>query len=311
MPDGLEQFDALYRNVFTQWHKLRDKAVQDGTDPDKVRLLFSDMLDSFTWIVAPQSFALRRSKSRPLLAAYQITLIKLSSDEALINETKDAIKLGVDVNGAKTVADSIMESIDAALGKVAQFMKDVKGFLQPALNLFNDFKKAVADFCGLTYQVMVKVRALINPSDGILFGIPRGMLNIAANLTRASANIINGIRQVYSMSLRTNAELQRVAQAFSNLFCLITNGLNARRFLPDYSSLYGTANCASTAGGSPVSRYDTENPFPAYTPVEGPQQQYTPAVWYGVSKLASIDYAAPPSAALQLQWMNQAVAGFA
>jgi hypothetical protein len=77
-PDGFQEFQDLYETVFAGWHDARQER-SNGTNPDDIKLIFADELDDFTWAVAPQSFVLKRNKSRPLLSTYQISMIKLET----------------------------------------------------------------------------------------------------------------------------------------------------------------------------------------------------------------------------------------
>jgi hypothetical protein len=74
---GEAQFHSLRVNSFTQWHQARDDIVAGGGDPSVVELYFIDTLNGFVDVVAPKSFTLRRSKSRPLLMMYSIEMLVL------------------------------------------------------------------------------------------------------------------------------------------------------------------------------------------------------------------------------------------
>jgi hypothetical protein len=78
--DGAQAFETLNRLVVHEYHEAKQAAIDSGMDPATVKLLFVDMLDGFTWNVAPMNFVLRRSKSRPLLFQYNIVLQAISTD---------------------------------------------------------------------------------------------------------------------------------------------------------------------------------------------------------------------------------------
>lgn len=74
---GEAQFQLLRQNSFISWHAQRAAIVAGGGDPNDVTLMFVDTLNGFTDYVAPKSFTLRRSKTRPLLLMYSIEMLVL------------------------------------------------------------------------------------------------------------------------------------------------------------------------------------------------------------------------------------------
>jgi hypothetical protein len=74
---GEAQFHDLRVNSFTAWHQARADIISGGGDPSVVQLTFVDTLNGFTDLVAPKSFTLRRSKTRPLLMMYSIEMLVL------------------------------------------------------------------------------------------------------------------------------------------------------------------------------------------------------------------------------------------
>lgn len=78
--DGFAAFQSLNALVMQDYHAAKQKAIEQGADPAGVKLIFVDMLDDFAWSVVPMQFVLRRSKSRPLLIQYNITLQAIATD---------------------------------------------------------------------------------------------------------------------------------------------------------------------------------------------------------------------------------------
>ena len=74
---GEAAFQGLRTTAFQGWHDARAALVAGGQDPAAVEMVFVDELDSFTALVAPKVFTLRRSKTRPLLMMYVIELLVL------------------------------------------------------------------------------------------------------------------------------------------------------------------------------------------------------------------------------------------
>ena len=118
--DGLGQFFTLRSMVFEQWHALRQDRINAGRDPSTVKLLFSDQLDEFCWEVVPSQFTLRRSKSRPLLATYQIAMTVIDAD-AEIMYAPATPTAQPDLAGAKTSLDASIQTVQA----LAPIMPDV------------------------------------------------------------------------------------------------------------------------------------------------------------------------------------------
>lgn len=74
---GEAAFQNLRVNSFAAWHQARADIISGGGDPNVVQLTFIDTLNGFTDLVAPKSFTLRRSKTRPLLMMYSIEMLVL------------------------------------------------------------------------------------------------------------------------------------------------------------------------------------------------------------------------------------------
>ena len=72
--DGARAFDQLNQLVAHDFPAAKQAAIDRGSDPADVKLLFVDMLDDFAWSVVPTTFTLRRNKSSPLLYRYNISL---------------------------------------------------------------------------------------------------------------------------------------------------------------------------------------------------------------------------------------------
>ena len=71
---GEEAFKELYQASYKGWHD----AVAGSKDPESVSMFFVDALDSRMAQVVPDTFVMKRNKSRPLLIQYNIsyTIVK-------------------------------------------------------------------------------------------------------------------------------------------------------------------------------------------------------------------------------------------
>lgn len=289
-PDGLGEFQRLYETIFQEWHRQRADVLDAGLDPDLVRLIFADKLDDFTWVVAPQNFILKRNKSRPLLSQYQINLTWLSYDVA---ETLEAMESFM---GGTSLSELEVDGLESMLRSVEK----VSTFLQTGVSkVLGPIQKVFDKVLSLTAKVMGAVNRVIKAGMGVVSAITNGLLGLATSLTRAAANISNMVQNIISVPMRIKAQFMRVGMAFENAFCILRNIFRRRKFLPNYDDLFGASLCSSTAGGRPLSRYDTENPFPVLYPVKTSAVSVSSSASSALSRLATADpVLAPPTVAM-------------
>lgn len=250
--DGGERFHQLFEHVFTKWHTLRNDAVKAGTDPDRVRLVFADALDQFAVVVAPTSFVLRRSKSRPLLSQYQISMMVLSQD---IDELA-YLQFGSETQDADALEESGLDSLSSSIDELTSLLEDVQSFVDRTLVATS------RDFLTKTIRLYGSVRTAVRTGDEIA-----GSLIAVARMTaQAGANIFRTMGTIGSIPSLTRVRLMQVASAYTNIFCVLRNALQQKKFYPDYNPLFGSSNCSSTSGGSPLSPLSGVNPFYLYSP---------------------------------------------
>lgn len=295
-PDGVKQFEDLFAKCFNQWHVRRDVAVSQGKDPDLVRLIFIDALDKVTWVVEPQNFTLRRSKSRPLLVQYNISMTKVRKYigrdlSPLFFPPASKYQLGLD-------------SLDEALGIIDDFFSWLADSVSAVLG---PIREAVAAFTALTARVLRAVKSVIASGMKVVDAVTGNLLSIAGNLSRAAANIMHSVQSVLALPSVISAKFARVASAYQNVFCLISNVFTKRKFIADYDALYGASNCSSTAGGSPISKYNTENPFPELAPVNTSAHAANQLASNAMSIAVSGDWARTPPTQAQLISHMQAI----
>ena len=289
--NGLEAFQFLYDEVFKQWHAHRAAVLKLGMDPDLVKLIFSDQLDGFTWVVAPQNFVLKRNKSRPLLSQYQISLTYLSDDVA---ETMSALKSMSPLQALDELEKDGLESLVSSIEKIGEFIKaGITKFLGPIKAAFD---KVVA----LTAKVLNAVKRVIGTVKGVVNAVTSGLIGIATSLTRAAANVTNMITSIMSLPQQIKAQFQRVGSAFNNAFCVLKNVFRKRKFIPNYDDLFGASNCSSTAGGRPISKYAFENPFPTYYPESKSGISVSTTANASLNKLNSADPVLKPLTVTQI-----------
>lgn len=287
--DGLQEFQRLHETVFKRWHDEREAAIVRGFDPDKVKLIFADELDEFTWVVAPLNFVLRRNKARPLLSQYQISLgwiadgvIEKSAVDGELASLGDVMGVAKSQSQLERIRDTLANS----LAKIQDFAASLKGSIGAVLG---PIQQAVASFTALTATVLSYVNDVIATGMSVIQAVSNPLIEIAGNLSRAAANVVNAVSSVLSIPQRIKAEFSRVVSAFVNVFCVLSNGLGKRKFLPNYDDLYGASVCSSTAGGRPLSRYDTQNPFPELLPVQSGPVTVTGNAQASLARLMALD----------------------
>lgn len=314
--NGEEEFHLLNDTIFKEWHDLRANAVKQNKDPDRVKLIFADKLDQFVYVVAPQNFVLRRSRSRPLLFQYQINLTWVSDDVAETMSALDALKatnLGAGALKLSALA-SLANSIKKITTSIANKITKVLGTI----------RSAVDKFTTLTASVLSTVNSIVTSVLQVPAALAVGLIGIATSLTKAASNIYHSVAAIASIPLITKAYFMQVAAAFDNAFCVLRNTLKPALLLPNYDDLYGASNCSSTTGGSPISPFDLLNPFNVYQPpkrgavyVDGVRAPEGPYVETSVSAdataslntLASMDLVNPLSLEAQAVHMGIVTSG--
>lgn len=296
-PDGQAEFKRLHETVFRRWHDERASALRNGLNPDQVKLIFSDALDDFTWVVAPQAFVLRRNKARPLLSQYQITMNWLSDDVA---QTMKALKKSQPQSALKELG---LSSLEQSIRQIEEFAAGLREKIGAVLG---PIKKAFESFVRLTATVLGTVQRVIAAGMSVVSSVTGSLLSIAGNLARAGANITRTFQSIVSMPSRIRAQFARVGAAFNNAFCVLKNAFRRRATIGNYDDLYGASTCSSTAGGRPISRFATENPFPLLLPIEDAPVQVTAAAAESIAALQQADpvLAPPTSAELESSMAN-------
>lgn len=279
LPDGFEQFKKLHNTVFEQYHKLRAQASAEGKDPDGIKLIFSDGLDEFVWVIAPQNFNLRRNRARPLLSQYQISMTKLDDNVAVI----------VPVIERSTMA--ALSSLDRSISAINKFASSIKGTVASVLGPIQNGVKSVM---GLTGDALTGVRKLVAAGKNVAHSALAPVMEIAHGLTQVSLNVMGIVASAKSLPLSVKSEILEVKSALNNAACLLRNAVKDVSLLPDYSSLYGASNCSSTSGGLPASIWADRNVFPLLFPASASPVIMSAQAESAMKALSSIDVQNPP-----------------
>lgn len=255
--DGEGRFQQLRATVFDEWHLRRERAVAASADPAQVKLIFSDALDSIVATVAPMQFVLRRSRSRPLLFQYQIQMAVLQLGTGGLMGPGLPGSLGATQSALAALG---LESLGASLAKIRAFANSARSFIDQNL------LAPVRSFLATTQAIYGEVSSTIDA----VTGVPASLLAVARTSALAGANLFRTFAAVAGLPYLVRGELMQVASAYTNIVCLLRNALAAPDTYLDYSSIYGSSNCSSTAGGRPLSTYAGSNTMEAIVPAPKP-----------------------------------------
>lgn len=262
--DGAEAFETLNTLVMKDYHEAKQKAIDSGTDPAFVKLLFIDMLDNFSWNVVPEQFVLRRSRSRPLLFQYNMNLRAISTD-------LDNPLMLLPFSGSLSTG---LGALDAIVSKIEGYANTIKDWIAKAV-AFKDKALAViaapvAAFTSLSARVFGAVNGVISAGQNGISSTANSLIGIAGDIAKVGTNLNRTISNIAGIPASLKADLGSVAAAYSEAYCIFKNSLKPRETYDDYSDLYGASNCSSTTGGRPASSYTTSNAFSAIQAVDAP-----------------------------------------
>jgi hypothetical protein len=253
--DGAAAFEQLNQLVAHDYHKAKQRSIDNGLDPSLIKLLFVDMLDNFTWSVVPTQFVLRRSKSRPLLFQYQIAL------QAVSTNIDEQFKI-VPIRGSVPAG---INALSSAIVKLQELSANIQSIIEEAVS-YKDAAlmpvgKTIADFAAKSLQVFNAVNdAVLSVQDGV-FSSANSLISIAADLAAVGININRTISSVAGLPSRLMSAISRVAAAYNEVLCIFSNSLRPRKTYNDYDGLFGASNCSSTTGGRLGSSYSGSNAF--------------------------------------------------
>lgn len=284
--DGLMRLLRLHNVVFAGWHALRAQKTVAGLDPDAIKLIYSDAMDSISWVVAPQSFVLKRDKRRPLLSQFQISMLYVSQYVAGSSSGGGSLTSALSALGM----DSLAAAIDTATSFLTGIAGDVASALGTAVSAVKGFVKTVT-------AVASAVMGVVKAGLSIVNTITYGLVTMARDLTRAASSVFSVFSAIASIPSYVKAQFMKVRSAFTNMFCVFSNCFKESKLLQDFSGVYGSSNCSSTSGGTPLSAYINSNTFQQIQSASSTTQlQTTTACANSVSTLKNIDAVTnPPS----------------
>lgn len=262
--DGVARFKKLKDQVFNNWHARRKIAIQNGKDPDTtVQLQFADQLDSITAVVAPMNFVLRRSRSRPLLMQYQISMIVTQDNIATSRSVVQSIGNLSTASGALSAAQKVsagLASLASSINAITAQINLVKTYVDGSI------ASPIAQFMLATGSVFNAVMDGVNSIQGVT----NSLIAVGQLTAQCGVNIFRSLAAVAGLPQFIKGQLMGIAGAYTNAFCVLINVFSQQLLYPAYQPLYGSSNCSSTSGGGPPSALAGLNPF-QYT---NPQQTF-------------------------------------
>lgn len=280
--DGAQSFFALNDLVVKQYPEARQSAIDSGRDPSGVKLIFVDLLDQFAWHVVPTQFVLRRSKSRPLLFQYNISM--------------QAVATGIDFPAVTLPFFGSVSGGLASLERATSFLdgiaNGIEGFVSRALSFVDGGLSPIAgtikSFVVASNSVFGAVNRSIRAAKNLVGGVSNRLIGIASDIAKVGLNVFRTINNIRNLPTELRAMLGRVASAYNELLCIFSNSLRPRKTYQEYTGLYGASNCSSTTGGRQDSPYANLNAFQLMQPEKDVARLNSQAL-NGVSTLSRMD----------------------
>lgn len=245
--DGVAAFSELRSGVFAEWHRLRAQAKDAGQDPNSVKLIFADVLDSIAVVVVPMNFLLKRNRSRPLLMMYQIGMTVVEELDQSILKSASLSPTDVSAAGIDSLAD--------CLDRINSYAAQVQSFIDA------NVAGPIHQFMNLTNTAFSKVLQVVGTAESIVDSQANQLIGIASDIALVGRNAFYTYNAVVGLPSRIQFAVAQVAASYENAFCVLKNAFKRQRQYEDYSDLYGASTCSSTAGGSPLSPLRGGNAF--------------------------------------------------
>lgn len=262
--DGAEAFETLNQLVAHDYHKAKQQAIDSGIDPAFVKLLFIDMLDGFTWNVVPTNFVLRRSRSRPLLFQYNISLQAISTD---IDNPLMILPFAGSIPAGLGALANVISTIQGYASTIKDWVATAVAYKDAALA---PIASTVHAFTVMSTQVFQAVQSTVNSVENGISSTANSLIGIASDIAKVGTNVNRSIAAIVGIPSHITAAMGRVAGAYSEAYCIFKNSLRPRQTYDDYSDLFGASNCSSTTGGRPASAYVNSNAFALMQDQKGP-----------------------------------------
>jgi len=280
--DGMGSFESLNNLVQHRFAAAKQIAIESGRDPASVKLLFVDMLDNFAWNVTPTQFVLRRSRSRPLLFQYNISLQAVSTS---IDSPTRTLPFFGSVPGGLAALEAIVSQIEGYASGMVGLINEVVAYADGGLN---QIAVVVSDFTGLANRAINAAHSVVASAESGASTLANDTIGIAKDLSQVGVNLFRTTSAIVNLPATLRAEVGRVGAAYNEVLCIFSNALRPKRIYEDYEGLYGSSNCSSTTGGRPPSAYSNANPFALMQPQNRPIEISSSAM-SSIAAMKSVD----------------------
>lgn len=293
--DGEEAFRQLHQQIFDNWHQYRQEAINAGKDPDVIKLVFVDELNGYAYQVVPLVFTLRRSRGRPLLLQYNI---RMQATSLLPEVPQQASQPQADARKGLTSLQSTIAKIEGAVASVTSTLNSYVAIVAAPVH----------EFMNLTSTVLSAAQSVESSILSGVASVSDNLIGVAQDIAQSGRNIFWTINGIENLPDEVKFQLEDVASAYSNAFCVFGNSLQRRKVYPQFNPLYGASNCSSTTGGLPLSQYSETgvNPFIDVTPPPG-GVKISSAASSAISALKSADPVLHPMSTDELAALTQNV----
>lgn len=230
--DGFEAFEALHQIVHVDFADAIRDAVRNGTDPGRIRLIFADLLDNVAHEVVPLNFVLRRSKSRPLLYQYSITLQTVRMQVGGMAPVLPPF-------GSMTSGLGALDGVSGGLSNLAQAAGTVHAITDGAMRL-----------AGTALGVINAARAAIGSAGSFVPGRLGPTINAAQSLSVASGAVFRTLAAAEGVAGNVSAVAAQMASGFNAAASLFAGPLRPSGGYQQFGGLNGASNGSSALGGA-------------------------------------------------------------
>jgi hypothetical protein len=259
--EGFESFEALNKLVVHDYPAARQTAIDAGLDPDKVKLLFVDLLDNFAYPVVPMQFALRRSKSSPLLFRYNMVMqaVDTSVDGGIAQFMPPGANPTAGLNALGGALDRISRQISATTKAVFSVLRGIANTVMGFVNMAVRFLRKVQG-------VAAQISGFVTGTSGLVTGTAGFIIGIAKAIAQVGREIFRTFAAIERIGTSTKSAFMQIGAAFNEVVCVFSNALRPGTTYEDYTGLYGASNCSSTTGGRMPSAFTNQNVFAVINP---------------------------------------------
>ncbi len=221
--DGHEAFRRLHRDFIDRYFAERQKKQADGHNPDDVKLVVVNSVDSLTYQVVPQNFRLLRSRVKPLLYQYDLTFVVVA-----------------DLNGINKEAVVDLDPVPKSQNWLSGLKKRVGPMVAKLESFTAPICQTMAAFIGSGVSILENAKSGVGEIADFLGGVT-DTVKLTLDAIRDTQSFIN------ALPLDAIIELNELTSVVGEFGCYLKEGIT-ESWLPDFSGVCGITNCAATHG---------------------------------------------------------------